>query len=301
MGKNKQKGAEGFDLFYQDIYQDRWEGLKSSLIAQKKHVAVYNPSGSARNDQAKSFYEEELYPKSFSLNGSWDSPENGEYYLMDAASLLPVRELMNSSAFNNDNVKILDMCAAPGGKSVLLSWALNGRGHLTCNDLSKTRLGRLRNVLNLHLSDDQLAQVTTTNYDASRWCLYEKEVFDLILLDAPCSSERHVLTSQKHLDQWSIKRSKSLAIRQWSILASAIDLLKPGGQVVYSTCSISPLENDDVISKMLKKRNGLVKVNEQSWPIGEKTEHGWAILPDKEGWGPFYLSSITKSLSEDKG
>jgi len=292
--KNKDhKGSIGFDRFYRNIFSDRWDGLQEALLKEKKSVAVFSP-GKKPTVDCQVFEEGALYPNTFIQNSRWDPAVNGEYYLLDGASLLPVSSLIKTENFIRDDIKILDMCAAPGGKSVLLSWALEGRGVLTSNDLSKIRASRLRRVLDEYVSSDWMRNSRVTKFDGSKWCLYEKNVFDLILLDAPCSSERHVLASSEHLSQWSPKRSKYLAARQWSLLASALELLKPGGTLVYSTCALSPLENDGVIEKMFKKRKGQVELIKSSWPFGEESEFGWSVFPDKTPWGPFYLSTIKK-------
>ncbi|MES2855742.1 MAG: RsmB/NOP family class I SAM-dependent RNA methyltransferase, partial [Bdellovibrionota bacterium] len=89
-------------------------------------------------------------------------------------------------------------------------------------------------------------------------------------------------------------RSKNLAVRQYSLLVSALQVVKHGGRIVYSTCSLSPLENDDVIARLLKKRKGEATVVKPTFEIGEPTELGWQILPDKTGFGPIYLSVLER-------
>jgi 16S rRNA C967 or C1407 C5-methylase (RsmB/RsmF family) len=73
-------------------------------------------------------------------------------------------------------------------------------------------------------------------------------------------------------------------------------VLKPGGTLVYSTCALSPWENDDVMGKLFERRED-VETTVLDLPIGEKTKHGWQILPDTTGRGPFYLSRVTKKIT----
>ena len=80
--------------------------------------------------------------------------------------------------------------------------------------------------------------IKVTGYDGMKFGLHKKECFDKILLDAPCSSDRHVLNSPAHLEVWSAKRVKRLSVEQGALLASAVDALKPGGTVVYGTCAL---------------------------------------------------------------
>ena len=257
--KNRIPGAKQFDLFYGDIYGDRWNGLKSALLQDVKHMKL-------QIDPEKSTY--------YLDRASWI-----------AAGVLPVEPGM----------RILDMCAAPGGKSLILASALRGTGILNCNELSPNRRNRLKTVLQDHLPDEWLDSIRVTGFDGSKWCLFEKEVFDAVLLDAPCSSERHLLHSPEHLKKWSPSRSKNLAVRQYSLAVSALDTLKPGAFLLYSTCSLSPLENDGIIRKMLKKRKGLFEVVPPDIPEGENTDFGKLILPDKDGWGPLYFCLLRKS------
>ncbi|MBR5927061.1 MAG: RsmB/NOP family class I SAM-dependent RNA methyltransferase, partial [Spirochaetia bacterium] len=126
------------------------------------------------------------------------------------------------------------------------------------------------------------------------WGLYQKDMYDRVLLDAPCSSERHVLSSPYYLAQWTPARTKQLAIRQFAMLAAALDAAKAGGRIVYSTCSISPLENDGVVEKLFKKRKGLFDIVELEPEIGEKTKYGIQILPDTAGAGPIYYCCLEK-------
>jgi 5-methylcytosine rRNA methyltransferase NSUN4 len=190
---------------------------------------------------------------------------------------------------------VLDMCAAPGGKSLVLASALQGTGTLQCNELSATRRGRLKRVLAEHLPLDWQQSICVSSHDASKWGLYQKDHWDAILLDAPCSSEQHVLKSASHLAQWSSKRSKRLAIQQFAMLAAALDAVKPGGRIVYSTCALSRQENDGVIEKLLKKREGMFTLPPPHG-VGESTEYGRMILPDVyAGKGPIYYCVLVKN------
>ena len=170
---------------------------------------------------------------------------------------------------------------------------MNAKGHLTSNDKSTDRRFRLQRVLRSYLPQEFLDNsLRITGFDASRWCLFETEAYDKILLDVPCSSEKHVLESEKHLNDWSEKRTKRLASLQWTILASSWLVLKKGGRMVYSTCSISPLENDNVVEKLVKRHD--VKVIHCDLDFGEKTKYGHLLLPDVCDYGPFYFSILEK-------
>lgn len=260
MGK-KQRDIEGeklFDLHYQEVYAERWANLRLALLEERNPVA----------------FCEQL---------------EATYYL-DEASIIAARLL---GVQKGDLV--LDMCAAPGGKSLVLASALQGSGHLVANDRSATRRGRLKKVLKNHLSETWQQSIQVTGHDATKWGLYEQEAYDRILLDAPCSSERHVLNDPKALKIWRPSRPKALAIQQFAMLAAALEAVKVGGFILYSTCSIEPSENEGVIEKLFVKREGRFTLEHIAVPEAEKRSHGSIILPDKaNGRGPLYFCLIRR-------
>jgi 16S rRNA C967 or C1407 C5-methylase (RsmB/RsmF family) len=260
MGR-KQPGSERFESTYSALYHDRWTPLKEALLKPPCQTGYDNGL---------------LKP-----------------YFLDEASLEPPRLLGAEPG-----MEVLDLCAAPGGKSLVLAKALAGKGNLLLNDMSADRVRRLRQVMKEHLPPDLLSTVSIIQGDGSRMGMKIRDRFDRILLDAPCSSERHVLNSPLHLDEWGPGRIKSLAIRQFALAVSALDMLKPGGIMVYSTCSIHPDENDGVIEKLLKRRAGMIELLENKSPPGEKTSCGSIILPDVSfSRGPIYMAILVKSTA----
>lgn len=217
--------------------------------------------------------------------------EGLEPYFLDEASVFAAESL---GVGPGDCV--LDMCAAPGGKTLVIASKLKGEGSLQSNDRSPDRRLRLLHVLENSLPAQWLKVVNVTGYDGVKFGMHKKECYDKILLDAPCSSDRHVLNSPQHLEVWSAKRVKRLSVEQGSLLASAVDALKPGGTVIYSTCALSPLENDDVVKKILKKRPAMRLDEIAEIPAGaDRTECGVHILPDHAaGSGPIYCARLVK-------
>ncbi len=260
MGKNK-KEAEGeklFELHYQNIYAERWPTLRQALLEERNPVPF--------NDHLEA-----------------------TYYL-DEASIIAARLL---GVQEGDHV--LDMCAAPGGKTLVMASALQGSGRLVANDRSATRRGRLKIVLKNHLPQPWQEHVQVTGHDATKWGLYEQGIYDRVLLDAPCSSERHVLNDPKALHMWRPSRPKALAIQQFAMLAAALEAVKVGGFILYSTCSIEPAENEGVIEKLFVKRAGRFAIEHLSAPEAEGCLYGSIILPDSSGGrGPLYFCLIRR-------
>ncbi|WP_320130432.1 RsmB/NOP family class I SAM-dependent RNA methyltransferase [uncultured Sphaerochaeta sp.] len=261
MGK-KQKGKGGkllFDEYYQQIFLERWPTLRASLLEDRQPIA----------------FKQEL---------------TSEYYL-DEASIICARLL---DVQPGDNV--LDMCAAPGGKTLVIASILKGTGFLRANDRSSARRARLRNVIDTHIRDEWKASISVSGHDAAKWGLYEQNTYDRILLDAPCSSERHVLCDSSALEKWTPSRPKHLAIQQFAMLAGALEAVKVGGYILYSTCALAPLEDEEVISKLFTKREGRFELIPIDPPYCEKRTYGSIILPDSSsGKGPLYFCLIRRT------
>ncbi len=182
-----------------------------------------------------------------------DLPGNNDhlFYIQNASSLLPVLAL----DLKPDHL-ILDACAAPGGKALFISDLLSSTKNLTVNDLSSQRIQRVLKIF------EEYKKEKPTYHTTNAATLFKKypEKFDRILLDAPCSSEKHVWQSSQHLKIWSPGRIRSLKQTQISLINGLFLALKPGGRIVYSTCAFTPEENEEVIEKFLKKYKDECKV-----------------------------------------
>ncbi|KFU96314.1 Putative methyltransferase NSUN4, partial [Chaetura pelagica] len=167
------------------------------------------------------------------------------YYLMDAASLLPVLAL---------NVQpgdfVLDLCAAPGGKTLaLLQTGICG--HLAANDVSVSRTKRLYQILQSYVPKEIRETVSITSYDGRDWGQLEGGTFHKVLVDVPCTTDRHSVMEEENniFHKRRTKERQMLPMLQLQLLMAGILATKPGGEVVYSTCSLSPLQNEYVIER----------------------------------------------------
>jgi len=179
-----------------------------------------------------------------------DSPaaQNGQIFIQNQASLLPVLALDPKPG-----EKILDMCAAPGGKSAHIAELTDGQAELWVNDNSRNRLFKLRsNFERLGVRYDKL-----TMYGIDRLPhVMSIESFDKVLLDAPCSGEGLIdINRAKDFEYWSLAQIKRLQQLQKKGVSAAWRLLKPGGTLVYSTCTIAPEENEAVINYLLTRND----------------------------------------------
>lgn len=271
MGKKKAP-LLSMDSYFGEVFGSRWtDALKPALLEPSKKVYV---SG------AKSSNGDELETS--------DAPVAGAYAL-DRASLEPVYALDLKA-----DQDFLDLCAAPGGKSLMALHLSHAQIHARFNDSSKDRVARLKAVLYDYLPEETVKRLRITCGDGSRIGQKEPESFDRVLADVPCSTDRHHLQDGNEGD-WSLSSSKRLAVRQHALLCSALDATRSGGRIVYSTCSLSPLENDGVITKLMKSRKDQFEMIPSARPLGESTEHGKIILPDtSNGYGPIYYAVIQK-------
>ncbi|HHU36478.1 MAG TPA: SAM-dependent methyltransferase [Treponema sp.] len=262
--KKKNSGPDAFEAYYSNLFGARWGTLKKALLEPSQQIG----------------WEEELL----------------EPYYLDSASVAAARALPTGG------INILDLCAAPGGKSLVLASTVGDAGTITANEYSRDRRARLVSVLERYVPEPLRSRYSVTGNDGSRWSRYEKSTRDRILLDVPCSSERHVLSSPAHLEKWSAARIRNLSFRQWALLSGAWLVLSPGGYLLYATCALSPEENDGVIQKLVKKYSDveLVGIAKDKHPalvhhVPEKTEYGTIILPDTSaGSGPLYFSLVRK-------
>lgn len=179
-----------------------------------------------------------------------DLVTSGSIYLQNEASWVPV------VALNPQPGEIvLDICAAPGGKTSHIAALMQNKGRLVANDNSRPRLMKLRqNLTRLH------ATAEYTLHDATRLSrAFPESTFDKILLDAPCSGEGLInLMQPKTLDSWSVAHIRRLSGLQKQLIVEAWSRLKPGGMLVYSTCTMAPEENEVVVNHLLKHRDDAV-------------------------------------------
>jgi 16S rRNA (cytosine967-C5)-methyltransferase len=192
----------------------------------------------------------------------------GEIYLQDEASQL-VAEAMNVKP----GERVLDLCAAPGGKTTLMADRAGDAAFIVAADRSATRMATVVATRRLH----QLNGIKAVLLDATEQLPFERESFDKVLVDAPCSGTGTLRANPEI--RWRLKAADfaSFALQQKRILSRAVEVLKPSGRLVYSTCSVEPQENEEVIEQL-----DLRVV---------KTMRTW---PQREGVDGFFISILEK-------
>ena len=145
--------------------------------------------------------------------------------------------------------RVLDLCAAPGGKSTQLAGKLLGKGLLVCNEINAKRA----KILSGNMERLGISNALVLNEHPKKLTERFAGYFDKILVDAPCSGEGMFRKEEAAVTDWTEDTNAICANRQLEILASAAGMLRPGGRLVYSTCTFSPVENEGVISEFLWK------------------------------------------------
>ncbi|MDP3980016.1 MAG: RsmB/NOP family class I SAM-dependent RNA methyltransferase [Chlamydiota bacterium] len=226
--------------------------------------------------------------------------QEGKLYIQDAASLIAPLVLAPDA-----HHRVLDCCAAPGTKTLHLSYLMGQQGELVANESYRSRFYRLSSNLKRFGG----GHVSALNYDARYLTkIFEEASFDRILLDAPCSGEGMVTKIHKVLKMWNVKRIRKLSKLQKQLLESAYHLLKPDGVLVYSTCTLAPEENEQVVQhllishpsakinpisiKGLQTRPGISMWKDQEYI--KEIELAMRIYPEDYGTNGFFIAEIHK-------
>ncbi|XP_045567610.1 tRNA (cytosine(34)-C(5))-methyltransferase, mitochondrial isoform X2 [Salmo salar] len=227
------------------------------------------------------------------------------YYLLNAASLLPVLALGVQ-----EGDRVLDLCSAPGGKALAILQTADP-ALLCCNEMDPHRRDWLAKTLESFIPQSLSSTVTVSNQDGRLFGQSEAGMYDKVLLDAPCSNDRSWLFScGTGGDQEGAVRLRDrarLPTLQTQLLRSALAAVRPGGVVVYSTCTLSRSENQEVVEAVLNTCPGveLQDLEEELalplqehftfTPLGHTPSLGLLVVPQQgRTWGPMFLSRIKR-------
>ncbi|MBR3511597.1 MAG: RsmB/NOP family class I SAM-dependent RNA methyltransferase [Clostridia bacterium] len=278
-----------------DTYLKILEGYKT-----KRNTSIRVNSIKTSIDEIKNVLDKEsitykevsFYKDALTLDGEQEEKirglniyEDGLIYMQSLSSMIPplVMDL-------GDNQDILDMTAAPGGKTTEIASIVQNNANITACEMDKIRCDRLR--FNI---EKQGARVLVMEKDSRNIDEFFK--FDRILLDAPCSgsgtldlnNEKQIKGFRKELVEKSIKR-------QLGLIRKAVKILKKGGELVYSTCSILKEENEEVVKEVLKDSSlelVNIEINKKDLPILESLEKTLTLYPT-ENYEGFFVAKLRK-------
>jgi len=224
----------------------------------------------------------------------------GAYYVQEASSMFLWHILEQTVGSATEGLRVLDLCAAPGGKSTLLaSYFKNGL--LVSNEVIKSRANILVENITKWGSDN----VIVTNNDPKDFSSLEN-YFDVIVVDAPCSGSGLFRKDPEAINEWSLDNVALCSQRQQRILADVYPALKKNGIVIYSTCSYSEEEDEEILNWLSKEFNVLsLKLSvEENWNIIEvissKGIYGYRFYPDKVKGEGFFIAAFKKQEGDER-
>lgn len=169
--------------------------------------------------------------------------EAGVYYLQEASAMAPVALLDPKPG-----ERVCDLCAAPGGKTTQIAGRMQGQGFLVCNEINPKRA----KILSRNIERMGVANALVTNEHPETLASRFPGFFDRVLVDAPCSGEGMFRKEEAAVTDWSQETVQMCARRQREILDSAARLVRPGGRLVYSTCTFAPEEDEETVAAFLE-------------------------------------------------
>ncbi len=213
----------------------------------------------------------------------------GLYYIQEPSAMAPAVMLDPQPG-----ERVLDLCAAPGGKSTQLASAMRGEGLLVANEIHPARA----KILSSNIERMGITNALVTNEDSAHLAQHFPEYFHRILVDAPCSGEGMFRKNPEAIAEWSRENVHKCAARQAEILDNAASMLMPGGTLVYSTCTFSKEEDEDAVRAFLERHPEFALIEEKRlWPHQLRGEGHYAARLQREG--RFNATSLQKADETD--
>uniref|UniRef100_H2YUK7 5-cytosine rRNA methyltransferase NSUN4 n=1 Tax=Ciona savignyi TaxID=51511 RepID=H2YUK7_CIOSA len=337
---------EYFDLNYVKHIKEQWPSVRCAMQSRKKYCAILNNftdtdayENELVNSGAYNFIaklhrnatqhiqeiESKLQKVCYGVRAylyekgditEFDNPHKVKKlsvlpsFLLDAGSVLPILSLDPQPGDH-----ILDMCSAPGGKLNIIMQAIGDSGRIVANDVDSKRLTRIKNVYKEYIPKQFSVEefIKFVQFDGREWTEIETNAYDKVLVDVPCTNDRHSLyTSDRDADNiFSNLRKRERAQLphvQCELLKNAILACRPNGIVVYSTCTASPLQNQFVVQyavqELLEQHNITCQVEDTRSLVGllhdefqflTSTNLGELVIPKLDAnFGPMYFCKLRR-------
>ena len=217
--------------------------------------------------------------------------EAGVYYLQEASAMAPVALLDPQPG-----ERVLDLCAAPGGKTTQIAGRMLGQGILVCNEINPKRA----KILARNIERMAVANALVTNEHPERLAERFAGFFDRVLVDAPCSGEGMFRKEEAAVTDWSQETVEMCARRQAEILHSAAAMLRPGGRLVYSTCTFAPEEDEMAVAAFLESHPEFEPVVLEA-PWFEPVENGGHRLWPHKLLGEGHFAAVLRKTGGMEG
>lgn len=281
----KDELADEFSSYEKTLEEDSIKALRVNTLKGRVDKFINNNEWNIKNEDKVPWCSEGFYIEGLEMNdsdkllppGKHPYHSAGVYYIQEPSAMAPVEELDVQ-----EGLKILDLCASPGGKTTQIAAKMKGQGILFANEPYPLR------AKNLSENVERMGITNCVVISHEPWQIEEKfnEYFDRILVDAPCSGEGMFRKNEEAINEWSLDNVIMCAKRQKEILNSAYKMLSCGGRMVYSTCTFSKDEDENNVNWFLDeyKDMKLVKMD-KLWPHKIKGEGHFLAVFEKIGDG----------------
>jgi NOL1/NOP2/sun family putative RNA methylase len=234
--------GKAYPAFLHSYEEDKYTSLRvNTLKGTVEDFLKIQPFG---NLEQVAWENRGFYYDNTAQPGKHPLHEAGAYYIQEASAMSPAVYL-GAKPYE----RILDLCAAPGGKTTQIASYMENKGILVCNEINTARA----KILSENVERMGIANALVTNETPKRLSLMFDEYFDRILVDAPCSGEGMFRKNEAAVNEWSMDNVKLCADRQNEILDCADIMLRAGGRLVYSTCTFAPDENEGSIERFIER------------------------------------------------
>jgi len=233
-------GAE-YETFESSYEKGKYQSLRMNLMkADKNEFLAKAPFHMEQVPWCENgyYYDAEDTPGKHPYHAA------GVYYIQEPSAMAPVEYLDVKPG-----ERVLDLCAAPGGKSTQIATKMQGKGMLICNEIHPARA----KILSENIERLGITNAVVLNETPAHLAEMFEDYFDRILVDAPCSGEGMFRKNEDACTEWSLENVRICGERQDEILDCAATMLKPGGRIVYSTCTFAPIENEGSIYRFLNR------------------------------------------------
>lgn len=254
-----------YDAFLNSYDEEKTSSLRINTLKidkdKFKELGIFNIDF---NKDSIPWSDEGYYLNSDVFPGKSPLHDAGAFYLQEPSAMSVV-----GNTDISEGEKILDLCAAPGGKSTYILSKLNNTGLLVSNEINNTRV----KALGENIERFGAGNVVITNTSSDKLLKFFKGYFDKIFIDAPCSGQGMFRKDEYAITDWSEDKVVECSAIQKDIIKDSFDMLKEGGMIIYSTCTFTERENEDIINEFLEHNSNSRLVSmERIWPHREKGE-----------------------------
>lgn len=234
-------GQDEYDAFLQSYDEPKYQGLRFNPL-KGALTDFIDQAGGLFGLREIPWAENGFYYNAEDTPGKHAYHEAGVYYMQEPSAMAPATYLQAKPG-----ERILDLCAAPGGKTTQIAAAMQGQGILVTNEIHPARA----RILSENIERMGVRNAIVTNASPKQLRKHFGMFFHRIMVDAPCSGEGMFRKQETASDEWSLDNVRICADRQDEILQEAYEMLLPGGRMVYSTCTFAPDENEGSVSRFL--------------------------------------------------